>query len=88
MVRATTSPGGRPLEPVLGGLAGEHGGADPQHHRDPPARVAAERLGEQQRRDQQRDHEGGGERDRGAAVLQGDHEVAPDPAGDRAERAG
>ena len=42
--------GRRARQPVLRGLAGEHRGADPEHHRDPPARVAAERLGEQQRR--------------------------------------
>ena len=50
----------------LGRLSEEDGGADPQHHRDPPAGIAAERLGEHQRRDQQRRHECGRERDRGA----------------------
>ena len=80
--------GRRTPQPVLLGLAGEHRGPDPQHHRDPPARVEPDRLGQQQRRDQQRDHERGGQQRSGClAALQRDDQVAPDPAGHRAERA-
>ncbi len=48
----------RARQAVLRGLPGEHRGAHPQHHRDPPARVAPEGLGEQQRADHQRDRPG------------------------------